>query len=241
MMFLILSGEGSTDIGLSNSEIGPMTKLIDIFIENRIHYSLIDAGLYTIFHKSQLRDKAKNDIKSLSQIGKKRGQETGEFYKNARALAMLAREKAQEIGEDTPLILVLFKDVDGSNSDNPRKLRENKRESILDGFTREGITTGVPMIPAPKSEAWILCALQNNYQHCANLEDESGNDNSPNPLKKQLAEHLGKPGSRELLNSKIDDGEIDIDKITDMSSLTLFKDRLNEVLKMHNPSSGYKK
>jgi predicted lactoylglutathione lyase len=241
MMFLILSGEGPTDIGLSDNEIGPMTKLIDIFIDNRIHYSLINSGLYTIFHKSQLVKKSKNEIKSLSRIGKKNEQETSEFHKNARALAILAREKAQEIGEDTPLILVLFRDVDGSNSDNPRVLRQKKWKSISDGFTREGITTGVPMIPAPKSEAWILCALQNNYQHCAKLEDESGNDNSPNPLKQKLAEHLGEPGSREVLNGKVDDGEIDLDKITDMDSLTKFKDRLNEVLNMQNPSLGYKK
>jgi hypothetical protein len=112
---------------------------------------------------------------------------------------------------------------------------------MLDGFEVEGITTGVPMLPKPKSEAWILCALRNNYQHCAKLEDESGNDASPNALKKQLDNHLGEPGSRELLNDKVDDGAIELDKITDMPSLTAFKNRLNEVLKIHNPSLGRKK
>jgi hypothetical protein len=72
--------------------------------------------------------------------------------------------------------------------------------SMLTGFEVEHISTGVPMIPKPKSEAWILCALRNNYQHCAKLEDESGNDRSPNPLKQQLEDYLGEPGTGRLLN-----------------------------------------
>jgi hypothetical protein len=104
--------------------------------------------------------------------------------------------------------------------------------SILTGFEAEKISTGVPMIPKPKSEAWILCALRNKYQYCAKLENESGNDDSPNSLKQQLEDHLGESGSRILLNDKIDDGEIDIDRITDMPSINAFKDRLNKVLEL---------
>jgi hypothetical protein len=102
-------------------------------------------------------------------------------------------------------------------------------ESILTGFEVEQISTGVPMIPKPKSEAWILCALRNQYQNCGKLEDESGNDDAPNSLKQQLEEYLGEPGSRIVLNDKIDAGEIDIDRIKDMPSLTAFKNRLDEV------------
>jgi hypothetical protein len=97
------------------------------------------------------------------------------------------------------------------------------------------------MLPKPKSEAWILCALQNDYQHCTKLEDESGNDHSPNSIKQQLEDHLGQPGSREILNGKIDDGAIELDKITDMPSLTAFKDRLDEVLKILIPVLGHEK
>jgi len=44
---------------------------------------------------------------------------------------------------------------------------------------------GVAMIPKPKSEAWLLCALKNKpYESCEKLEDRSGNDDSPNSLKK---------------------------------------------------------
>jgi hypothetical protein len=232
-MFLILSGEGSSDIGTENDKIGPMTKLVDNWIDRRIGYSLIDMQSYTIIPKQQLTERAKQ-IKPLSRKGKKQQSETRYFYKNARALAVLAHQKSQEIGDDIPLILVLFRDADGTASSDRGEWKD-KWQSILAGFEVEQISTGVSMIPKPKSEAWILCALRNKYQNCMKLEDESGNDDSPSPLKQQLEECLGEPGTRVLLNSKIDDGEIDIDRIIDMPSLTAFKDRLSEVLKACYP------
>ncbi|MTI11869.1 hypothetical protein [Sansalvadorimonas verongulae] len=86
------------------------------------------------------------------------------------------------------------------------------------------------MIPKPKSEAWLLCAVGNRYQHCERLENESGNDNALNPLKAQLEEALGEPASRELLVDKVNNGEIDVHRI-DMPSLNKFKERLDEVLR----------
>jgi hypothetical protein len=227
-MFLILSGEGSTDIGIEDSAIGPMTKLIDRWIDRRIGYSLIDLNFYTIIPKQQLAQQAKK-MKARSMKGKKQDSETRYFYKNARALALIARQKAQEMGDNIPLILVLFRDADGTASAD-RGEWEDKMRSILTGFEAEQISTGVPMIPNPKSEAWILCALRNKYRNCEKLEDESGNDDSPNSLKQQLEKHLGESGTRILLNDKIDAGEIDIDRIHDLPSMTAFKDRLNEVL-----------
>jgi hypothetical protein len=117
---------------------------------------------------------------------------------------------------------VLFRDADGTASSD-RGEWEDKMRSILTGFEVEQISTGVPMIPKPKSEAWILCALRNQYQNCGKLEDESGNDDSPNSLKQQLEEYLGESGSRILLNDKIDAGEIEIDRITDLHSLRAFR------------------
>jgi hypothetical protein len=234
-MFLILSGEGEADIGTNDNAIGPMTKLIDNWIARRIGYSLIELKFYTIIPEKQLAERAKK-IKARSMKGKKQESETRYFYKNARALALIAQQKALEIGDDIPLILVLFRDADGTASSS-RGEWEVKMRSVLTGFEVEQISTGIPMIPKPKSEAWILCALRNNYQHCAKLEDESGNDYSPNPLKQQLEAHLGEPGTGKLLNDKIDAGEIDIDRI-DMNSLNTFKTRLDEVLDILLPSCG---
>jgi hypothetical protein len=134
--------------------------------------------------------------------------------------------KSQELGGDVQLILILFRDADGTAS-SERGEWQDKWQSMLDGFEAGQIFTGVPMIPKPKSEAWILCALRNKYQNCEKLEYESGNDASPNSLKQQLEEYLGESGGRILINDKINLGEIDINQITDLSA---FKNRLDDVL-----------
>jgi hypothetical protein len=220
-MFLVLSGEGPSDIGIQDDKIGPMTKLIDLWITRRSFYSLIECEQYTIFRKEQLAKKAKT-LKSFS--GKKQDKETGYFFKNARALALLAKEESQQ-RNDITVIPVLFRDADGTASSG-RGEWQKKWQSMLDGFETEDMPGGVPMIPKPKSEAWILCALREKYQN----EYESGNDNSPNSLKKQLAKYLGEDATRELLNQKIDEGQIDIEFIVDMPSLTQFKEQLDNVL-----------
>jgi hypothetical protein len=106
---------------------------------------------------------------------------------------------------------------------------------MLDGFAVEELKTDVPILPNPKSEAWWLCVLRNGYRDCQQLEDESGNDASPNSLKIQIEAFLGEPATCELLNDKIDDGEIDLDRI-DMNSINEFKKRLDEVLDILLPS-----
>ena len=77
------------------------------------------------------------------------------------------------------------------------------------------------LLAKPKSEAWILCAL-NGYQHCAALENESGNDDSPNSLKIQLEQRLQQPPNRELLNQIVEQTPIDLNQI-DMPMLNQFK------------------
>ena len=231
-MFLLLSGEGKTDIGTSDDKPGPMAKFIDSWISRRSQYSLLETFQFKIISETELTNelnrlrKAKK-INTSSRRGKKRPPETQYFYRNARALANLSRQISQE--KDTDVIAILFRDSDGSASSG-RGLWENKWDSILKGFEKEEMLTGVPMVPKPKSEAWVLCALKKKYQHCASLEDEAGNDAAPNSLKKQLEAHLAQPCSQELLNDKVDQGEIDINQIEDMPSLTEFKDRLDTVL-----------
>ncbi len=73
-------------------------------------------------------------------------------------------------------------------------------------------------------------AAKNGYRDCQKLEDESGNDASPNSLKSQLETYLGEPATRELLNNKIDDGKIEGDRLVDIPSFMAFKERLEVVL-----------
>src|SRR5262249_19782881 len=143
--------------------------------------------------------------KSLGLPGKKRGKETRYFFNNARILARFAREK--ESKKQDEVVAILFRDSDDPASAG-RGLLKDRRRSMLDGFAEEHFPRGVPMIPKPKSEAWLLCALKANpYQNCADLEDRSGSDHAPNPLKGELNECLGEGAPLvETLCGMIEDG-----------------------------------
>ena len=62
------------------------------------------------------------------------------------------------------------------------------------GFESSGNTYCVPMVPRPKSEAWLLGYYQKNlpgqfaYNHCERFENMPGNDGSPNAVKELLKE-----------------------------------------------------
>lgn len=224
-MHLVLSGEGASDVGSDRENIGPIAKLVDLEIEKQLGYSPLDYQAWTLFSKAALADRAKL-MKPRSRKGKKQPSETRYFYNNARALALLAGE----IEAEDPIV-VLFRDGDGTAT-STRQEWAQKLQSMLDGFAVEGLTTGVPILPKPKSEAWWLCALRNDYRDCQQLEDESGNDASPNSLKSQIEACLGESATRLLLNDKIDAGEIDLDRMTDLPSVKAFKDRLDKVLEL---------
>ncbi len=241
-MYLLFSGEGPTDMGRSNSgyeltegddfQVGPMAWFVDQWTERTQYLSHIEHYLCGFIPKAQLVEHAKNGSgKSKKRMGlrgkKNQSHETRYYYINARAMAEIAKAQA-ESRHDT-VVAVLFRDGDGTQSAG-RGEWSDKWQSMLDGFARENFESGVPMIPRPKSEAWLLCAVGNKYQHCERLEDESGNDKAQNPLKDQLDNALGEPASRELLAEKVLSREIDIDQIVDMPSLNRFKERLDEVL-----------
>ena len=99
-------------------------------------------------------------------------------------------------------------------------------ETSLKGFESANFKQGIAMLPKPKSEAWLICALKNSYQNCNNLENESGNDISPKSLKKQLEVYNL---SNEQICEKIEKNEIDIEKIK-MNSFEKFKSRLEEII-----------
>ncbi|MCH1925486.1 hypothetical protein L9G74_12205 [Shewanella sp. C32] len=236
-MYLLLSGEGSSDIGNCNLAInfcdrdnfveGPMTVIVDQLIEIFQGYEMshLDTSRVSFVSERHLADnKLPAKKKSMSMRGKKKAVETKYYYENARALASLAKQKSIEVQDK--VIAVLFRDSDGTASAN-RGNWSDKRESMLRGFNDEEYSLGVAMVPKPKSEAWLLCATKDTkYQNCIVLEDESGNDDSPNPLKEQLLHSLdrnfdGNNDICQLIREKL----IDIEKI-DMPSFSAFKENL---------------
>lgn len=237
-MFFLLSGEGVTDMGTGQETlticegedflVGPMASIVAKIVEAKHQYSILDGacGFVSKGSVAHRRKELKAVKKKLRLPGKKQAKETLYFFNNARILARFAKEKAATL--DDEVVAVLFQDSDGTASAG-RGEWHDKRESMLDGFEEEGFDKGVPMIPKPKSEAWLICAWKNHpYQGCEALEGRSGNDTSPNNLKDELAELLREEVTPDSLREKVGES-FDIDRIK-MPSFKAFRDRLEEVI-----------
>lgn len=197
-MRLVVSGEGPTDIGSMRPGIdehefvpGPMLEIVDALLEDdaRVGYSLLDSfrrgdDCIVYVSKSDLAAHGRSGPTLLP--GVKFGRDTAFFVRNAQCLGLLAKTDGER--SERTNIAVLFRDSDGTRSVPQRNWRE-KFDSIVRGFQLVDFNRGVPMVPRPKSEAWLICGLKAQpYAHCDALESESGNDGSPRSLKKQLAE-----------------------------------------------------
>jgi hypothetical protein len=238
-VFFLLSGEGPTDIGDCGAPAavcvmpafapGPMCVIIDQVVEAMFSYSIVDSDACGCVSKRVLAERAsefKAARKSLGLPGAKTRKETRYYFNNARVLARIAAEH-QAAGK-TPVIPILFRDHDGTASAG-RGVWAHKWQSMLDGFAEERCERGVPMIPNPKSEAWLLCGMKPEpYQNCEALEEASGNDASHNSLKKQLGDAIGDAG-REDLVELVRNRRVDIGRIV-MPSFQKFRARLEQVL-----------
>ncbi len=237
-MFFLLSGEGVTDMGAGQGSaticegeeflVGPMAKIVAKVVEAKHDYSILD-GACGFVSESGLVHRAgelKATKKQMGLPGKKQAKETRYFFNNARILARYAKEKATALEDE--VVAVLFRDADGTASAG-RGEWDDKRKSMLDGFEEEGFDKGVPMIPKPKSETWLICAWRKHpYMACQALEDRSGNDNSPKSLKGELSELLDEGMTPELLCQKVGQS-FDIARIM-MPSFKAFRERLEEVI-----------
>jgi hypothetical protein len=224
-MLILVSGEGVSDMGRcvrgdtcegSDFKRGPMAWLADQLIKAEIGLP----RLTRLVPEATLKVRSKQ-LKPAKLAGRKSAKETALFYRNARALAQLAAELAAD--KQDAVVAILFRDADRTRGSDRGNWRD-KVQSMLNGFAYEAFEGGVPMVPNPKSEAWLLCALrqQQPYQHCQSLEDASGNDASPNSLKAQLAAALGEHPGASLLASLVEQGRVDAHRI-DMPSFNQFK------------------
>jgi len=225
---LVLSGEGNSDLGLFSQYhnefiAGSMYFIVDKIIEKEHDFS------YYSYKDSMITFIPKVELTKLTKrlppfTGKKGLKGTAYFTNNAIALAKIAKKRSKEL--DDGVIAILFRDSDGTNN-TLKGLWEDKVKSVENGFRIGGFSRGVAMIPKPKSEAWLICALKDKaYENCHKLEDRSGNDNSPNNLKDELESFSI---SNDKINEMIQNGEIDIEKI-DMPSFKYFTNRLKELL-----------
>jgi len=236
-MYFLFSGEGSTDTGSGNVidticegdnyEPGPMAVITDQLYRSKHGKSFISDRQCGFISKNALQKKAKTsrpEKKSPKLPGKKRAKETGYFYHNARALALWAKEK-QNVRKET-VTGVLFRDCDSQQ----RGVWQDKWQSMLNGFMDASFDHGVPMLPKPISEAWLLCALgKKPYQNCAALEIRSSSPSAKNPIKADLRKKCDGKISRSDLCTLIESGKVDALRIN-MPSFNAFKSRLIEVI-----------
>lgn len=238
-MRVLLSGEGPTDLGCCTNSLGtcegadfkrgPMTVLLSQAAEPRLGYDLQivpDSIMYV--GESELSAWAKDMPRRLLPTrGKKHGMEIGYFFASAMALGRRARDMGAELGE--PVLAVLFRDSDGTRS-SPSTLWADKLQSMRDGFAYVECKTGVPMVPKPKSEAWLLCAAKPGLQNCEPLEDVSGNDASPHSAKAQLDAVFGQHKSGEELCDWLTDQPADLVRLQSMPSFLAFSQDLDLAL-----------
>src|SRR5690349_8761358 len=156
-MILLVSGEGPSDVGAARSgqvpapsqdvSWGAMGRMIDSIVEPEWGFGPIDTGALLFLSESALGHLTRSIRGGFAIPDRDRGQETAYFFKNARAIARLAKEIWRE--QEVAVGAVLFRDADGTNSDD-RSIRSDKVNSMMSGFLAEGYDFGVPLVPQPK-------------------------------------------------------------------------------------------
>ncbi len=238
-MILVLSGEGPTDLGTTRQSeagrefvSGPMAWIIDKLLKrpHKLNYSVLELHVnggdcVCFLDKADLAA-----LRSPKPLYLPRGEDAKKrnlfFFKSALLLGKHAKTIAAE--RNSHVIAIFFRDADGTNS-TPRADWQIKFESMQSGFKTAEFQSGVPMVPRPKSEAWMLCGLfkHENAEGKFNwLENEPGNDASPNNLKARLTEHLGYQPNASQQADLVRDGQI-IPELIDLPSFTAFREELD--------------
>jgi len=180
-MKIAIRGEGSTDIGVVDNGFllkGPMLILLeklDCYQEllNGLGYSdgldISDFIEWDFIHKDEI--KTSSSQRKIQILRSKKGNtEAKGFYKNSEAFACLAKEHDADIA-------IFFVDTDNDSN-------ELRYGNIKAGLKKHSFDkTGVPMIPAKISEAWLMCCLS-EYLNCEKHEKVTSNKTSPEYPKK---------------------------------------------------------
>jgi len=231
-MLLILAGEGASDLGMTSNHghrPGPMAVIVDAIISEVLGFSPLAVDRVQWVSRARLSEISKSRLTRPTLVipGPRREAGYAMHAKHAAALSWVAMEA--ENAEQDVAIAVMFRDSDGTQTSSGQNWNLLVK-AIKSGFEAMTFYRGVAMVPKPKQEAWLLCALkQDPYQHCAALEEESGNDSSPNSLKRQLAAVCDGEPAVETMCDWIRDHKIDIKRI-DMPSFRYFLESLSTAL-----------
>lgn len=193
---ILVTGEGSSDMGGSNNgqpistgefyNLGPMAllvvqllqKIMPDWNEDTMDFESPNNWI-TCISGNELARQAKDVRKHRPSTKLKKG-----FVEHAnRATTMV--EYARDNGHQ---LVFYFHDTDKCDF-------SDLHQSVILGLNGVDGVHGIPMIPKPTSEAWLICGIkQEPYAHCTALETQlSGNDaaSDGNAPKKVLAQLLG--------------------------------------------------
>lgn len=243
-VILFLTGEGASDIGKRDFQTdafvrGPMTCVAEAVIQNSLPNVSIDCWFTSEKELTQLVHQSKVSKRQPVISGRSRSKKDfAGLYVRARVYATEVCAKASP--KPAWPVAILFTDADGTHSSSPHQW-EQKFAAILGGFEAGGCDYGVPMVPQPKSEAWLLAYYQKNesvssspYQNCARFEKLAGND-SAKP--KNSAKHI--------LERLLDGQELDYEELrqiewqrVDMPSFNRFRDRVCDVCQQYRAMNG---
>jgi hypothetical protein len=237
-MILVLSGEGPTDLGTQRlTETGwdfvpgPMAWIVDGLLNrpDKLDCSILEGQASGYDWVCFLNEADLGALRYPRPRFFPHDPNTfgSQFH---RASAYQLGKHAQFVGAERyeAVVAVFFRDSDGTNS-APRTLWKSIFESMRAGFLLSGFPSGVPMVPRPKSEAWMLCGLlkhENPARDCTWLEDEPGNDASPDSLKTRMAGHLGYEPTAEQQTDLVVSGRI-LPDLIDLPSFIKFRQELD--------------
>ena len=229
-MKLNLLGEGSSDLGekcaLPDEGFckGPMTLVIDAVVAGAgvtdVEYHLYSRGDVSVGIKASKR--------RISPRPKSVDKEKQWFYQAAWWLGGQTLAGKQNGA-------VFFHDPDHSRAESSHTAVEIEN-AMLTGFGMAQCETGVPMVPNPRSEAWLLAYFQKglpgqqSYNKSERFEDLPATDKSPNSVKKLLQKALCCESELEVYPKVMDEfSSIDWSRVS-MPSFNRFKGRLLGVL-----------
>ena len=229
---ILVTGEGGSDMGGSNNShsissgasynLGPMAllavrllqKIIPDWNEDNIDFQSPNNWI-TCISGNELARQAKGVRKHRPSTKLKKG--FVEHANRATTMAGYAKDNGHQLA-------FYFHDTDKCDFDD-------LHQSIMHVFNGNEGVHGIPMIPKPTSEAWLICSQkQDPYAHCTALEIElSGNDaaSDENAPKKVLARLLGQEATTEQQYEMV--AGIDITRI-DMPSYNQFKTDLTTAI-----------
>ena len=222
-MYFVLTGEGNSDLGYSAEHPGVLVRLLE-----KLASDISDEDLgYEFASRSDLAAKVSPNSDSprsmLLRGNKRKYSYLITIQRTAEALGRIASEL-----ENTGA--VFFHDCDFTHSEvnNPDEYYRQVVCSMEQGFKSASYSNGVPMVPKPRSESWLLCYYQDTpYENCARFEDLPANDRAENSGKKQLARFFNCRENKIYENVNI--AEIDWDQI-DAPSFVFFKNRFQHVV-----------